>query len=89
MNDQDKENIKAFTQIASAQRSAYLAAVGKSRPLRFEVLESKTLYYLTNPHAVVSSLHEDWAHTLYKDGWTYGPALDTVKKNAPFISCVL
>ena len=85
MTDQDKENIRAFAQIAAAQRTAYLSATNSPMELSFETLEQKAVYYLTNPHAVVSSLHEDWAHSLYKKGWVFGVAYDEGKKTHPML----
>lgn len=85
MTEQEQQNIKAFAQIAGAQRKAYLAAIGKSQELSAEHLEQLVLYYLTNPSAVVSSLHEDWSHRQYKDGWTYGTAFDEEKKTHPML----
>lgn len=84
MTEQEQQNIKAFAQIAGAQRTAYLAAIGKPLAQSLEHLEQLVLYYLTNKNAVVSSLHEDWSHDQYKKGWTCGP-YDEEKKTHPML----
>jgi hypothetical protein len=94
MTDEEiQNNITAFAQIAYKLDQAYQVAIsGESRPNWHELkpedrknITDRAIYYLTDPNAVVSSLHERWAHTKYSEGWSYAPQFSEEKKHHPML----
>lgn len=94
MTDEEiTNNITAFSQIAYKLDQAYSVAVyGETKPA-WQTLSAedrkhitdRVVYYLTDPNAVISSLHEKWVHSKLTSGWTYGTAYNEEKKTHPLL----
>lgn len=94
MTDEEmSNNITAFAQIAHKLDVAYAAAVyGENKPGWHQLpaedrkhISDRVVYYLTDPNAVVSSLHEKWAYSKLSSGWSYGKEFNEEKKQHPLL----
>lgn len=94
MTDEEiNNNITAFTQIAYKLEQTYHQAITGNQKPNWQDLSAedrkhitdRAIFYLTDPNAVVSSLHEGWVHAKYKDGWTYGEKFSEEKKQHPLL----
>ena len=91
--DRVNTNITAFAQVAHQQNQAYKAAIGQPLEGSWSQMDStgqqfvldKVRYYLMNSHAVVSSLHDDWAYSQFNNGWAFGESLDEEKRTHPLL----
>lgn len=94
VNNKDKytqEEIDKIAKVCQEVNREYCISIGDDSQYTWEdapdwqkeTVRLGVLFHLNNPDAVASDSHDEWLKVKRKEGWSYGPVKDPVKKQHP------